>query len=60
MMELEDDARRCFECGAPLADDEPECYGCEDQRYYRLTRQERLEGLADRGTDTWDEYNEEV
>lgn len=24
----------------------------------RLTRQEHLEGLADRGTDTWDEYHE--
>lgn len=32
----------------------------EENHRRRLTRQERLEGLADRGTDTWEEYGEEV
>jgi hypothetical protein len=44
---------RCT-CGAPLGasdDDEPARSG-------RLTRQEFLEGLADRGIDTFDDYNE--
>lgn len=31
----------------------------EDRTVRRLTRQEQLEGLADRGCDTWEEYRGE-
>lgn len=32
----------------------------EEMRHIRrrMTRQERLQGLADQGCDTWDDYNE--
>ena len=29
-------------------------------RRHRMTRAERLQGLADRGIDTWDEYDERI
>ena len=35
------------------------CETCRWARPSRLTRQERLEGLADAGVDTWEEYREE-
>lgn len=42
-----------------LVEDADDTYGEDlEPRYKRLTRNERLQGLADRGTDTWDEYEE--
>lgn len=41
---------RCAEISATTTDDDPN---------HRLTRTERLEGLADRGTDTWEEARSE-
>lgn len=64
----------CPQCGAELEFDEvdigvgvqrgnyrcPECHWVpEPIKMDRLTRHEQLEGLADRGTDTWEEFKEE-
>ena len=57
----------CNRCGMSYLDAWMDEYGyCGDCRAEikaevtsrRLTRQERLQGLADRGCDTWEEYNE--
>lgn len=55
------DCRRVCEC---LEGDERRetCWHCADDhapRLRRLTRQEQLEALADRGVDTWEEYRGE-
>ena len=57
----------CNECGhswrvSPDAD--PQCAECNSVDFdvvepRKLTRQEQLEGLADRGIDTWEEYRGE-
>ena len=54
-------------CLDPYCDEEPEVKGelCrthqdeEAATHRKLTRQERLQGMADRGTDTWEEYRGE-
>jgi hypothetical protein len=54
-------------CLVPDCDEAPrpgdglcETHQREDMRHIRRrrTRQERLQGLADQGCDTWDDYNE--
>ncbi len=48
---LRADVVEVFPAPEPERDDEPR---------RKLTRQERLQGLADRGVDTWDELEEKV
>ncbi len=62
---------RCPDCDEPLEYDEVDigvgvqrgnyhCPACGwEPRREKLTRQERLQGLADRGVDTWEEYDDE-
>ena len=51
----------CPDCGSPLDETEhPLCPECGWHPAVRKpTRQEQLEGLADRGVDTLEEYREE-
>lgn len=54
-------------CLNPLCDEQPEydgefCRSCEEEDravQRKLTCNERLEGLADSGCDTWADYREE-
>ena len=52
--------RYCGPCDKRVGSREIVCKKCgaDTERIDRpkLTRQEQLEGLADRGIDTWDEY----
>jgi len=60
------DEVRCDRCGMPTPRLEPPdpqqvCDACYQEMRDRiaggrLTRNERLQGLADRGVDTWDDY----
>jgi hypothetical protein len=51
--------RYCPMCDGLVRGDEcPKC-GADTERVPKLTRQEQLEGLADRGIDTWAEFRGE-
>lgn len=51
--------RYCGMCDRLVEGEEcPHC-GADTDRIRKLTRQEQLEGLADRGCDTWEDYREE-
>ena len=54
------EADACCTLQGAILDDEP-CLADGTPLYpaRRLTRQERLQGLADRGIDTWDDYRGE-
>lgn len=48
--------RYCGPCDALVKGDPcPRC-GADTERVKKLTRQERLQGLADSGVDTWEDY----